>query len=1099
MHFLTSCTIAASLWLVYRFYRLMAIPMYKIITDLNIRTPPAIKASIDKISHNSITVHWENEPLDRKTTCYISHFVIYLNNIQLATFPNDPDSLYTCCLITGLDPHKEYQLDFITINEMGFMNKLPSLYCMTRHNNTISDNINNNNNNTNNNNNNNNNNNSSENKLDDPNDSLEQNIDLIKPQIPGDDLIGSPTTTKTRKWRRNTVSSINQIDINSDYATSMDIPSYTNLTKLQDLDNFTIDDLKKILICAQEDLHEVLSQQATAIEDFRENRINLELELENLKSQWSHENDFRKSIKSNIKSLENAKLLSDMKFDKTNQKIESINSKIEKMNKDIAKWEGSEADMLSADKVKEKYDNLIQESKEEYKLASLEIEFLQKNVSDLERLNKDLNSVKKSSSSTNLLDYTNGIVSTQSNGKPIDPNEQAAKLLKKISECVSEKTGALNSNGEYYLSKLNQQSAIAKMVKNEIRIDQEFEQRWRTKKVKLIKRIKYLENKFMKASSESRQLKESLFAKTYQQPIDSPSEYVPIVPTTSYTSSAINGTHSNSDLQTMPSNDTSNAISNYVDNVSSRGVNPLLSAFDVGVPNNPANTKTSIDAIDTDEFNIMTVSPSINQSPFVNPLQSSLPKNMAESHEMLHGFSSFSRGTATTATTDTIAAPTFPWGSSEPTNPGQSNNAPIDQTYSNDKKEDTVNNNVNVANGFGYNDTNHLITGLENMIYDENENADKISNYSKIYTNDQLDNYWTTQKDTSNGSILPVRNNNSVGNISSNSAGLAINNDISPGIGHAIPAFANDTNVPVSSSPLAAHPFAMISHTPSNSVNLMQPQSLLAATLNDPSTMSPFQDNNLTISQSESAFRNTLTNSGSAMESFLSSTQHPLSPRNSQTLAGANHETEMLNFSQGNTQPFAPHILNTNTNVSPLEHNLEPLLPVNENLPLSEVTKQSKGNHDSLFHSPSFNFIWQTTKSPSKNDDKQNNGVSNLLTSPTKPEVKKDHISVSSPTKSKRTDSNQTHKRNKSTGSASSWSNRLSLKSRQSVTSTVVEDNGSEDENSINSGASNIAQPSGKKTGSGSSGRRITRLLSKSGMNNLFNLPGHDSQQSTST
>ncbi|KAG0656032.1 hypothetical protein C6P45_002806 [Maudiozyma exigua] len=1086
----------------------MAIPMYKIITDLNIRTPPAIKASIDKISHDSITVHWENEPLDKKTTCHISHFVIYLNNIQLATFPNDPNSLYTCCLIKGLDPHREYQLDFITINEMGFINKLPSLYCMTRNNNTNSNNANNSittiNNNTTNNNNNNNNNvnnsNSYEIKLDDSNDSLEQNIDLITPQIPGDDLIGSPTTTKTRKWRRNTVSSINQIDINSDYITSTDIPSYTNLTKLQDLDDFTIDDLKKILICAQEDLHEVLSQQATAIEDFHENRINLELELENLKSQWSHENDFRKSIKSNIKSLENAKLLSDMKFDKTNQKIESIKSKIEKMNDDISKWEKSEADMLSADKLKEKYDDLIEKSKDEYKLASLEIEFLQKNVSELEKLNKDLNSMKKTSSATNLLDHSNANANNQQNGKPVDPNEQTIKLLKKISECASDKTGALNSSGEYYLSKLNQHSPVARAVKYELRIDQEFEQRWKTRKLKLIKRIKYLENRFMKASSESRRLKENLFAKTYQQPLDSPSEYIPVVPTASYTSSAINGTQSNSDLQTMPSNDTSNTASNYVSNVSSRGMNPLLSAFDVGTPSEPTNARTSPDVIDSDEVNMVTISPSMNRSPFVNPPQNSLPKSITESNDMLHGFSSFSRGTATTATTDTIAAPTFPWGSSEQSQLGQSDNSPINRSYDNNEKIENVNNNANVGNGFGYNDTNHLITGLENMIYDENENADKVSNYSKVYTNDQLDNYWTTQKDTSNGSIVPLRNNAGVGNISGNSTGLAINNnDISPGMGHAIPAFANDANIPVSSSPLASHPFAIISHTPNNSVSLLQPQSLLAATLNDPSTMSPFQDNNLTMSQSESAFRNTLNNNGSAIDSFLSSTQHPLSPRNSQALSGANPEVEMLNFSQPNPQQFTPHMLSGTSNISPLEHNLGPLAPVNENIALNDTTSQAKNNHDSLFHSPSFNFIWQTTKSPSKNDDKQNIGVLNLLSSPTKPEVKKDHISVSSPTKSKRTDSNQTHKRNKSAGSASSWSNRLSLKSRQSVTSTVVEDNGSEDENSINSGASNIAQPSGKKTGSGSSGRRLTRLLSKSGMNNLFNLPGHDSQQSTST
>ncbi|SMN18182.1 similar to Saccharomyces cerevisiae YEL043W Predicted cytoskeleton protein involved in intracellular signalling based on quantitative analysis of protein-protein interaction maps [Maudiozyma saulgeensis] len=1064
MHFFTACTIAASLWLAYRFYRLMAIPMYKIISDLNIRTPPAIKASVDRITSDSITVHWENEPLD-KGTSHISHFILYINNIQLAIFRNDPKLLYTCCLITGLEPHKQYQLDFVTTNELGFVNKLPSLFCMTR---SIAN----------------------ENKLEDSTDSLEKPVDLTTPQLPGDDIIGSPSATKTRKWRRNTVSSINQVDTNSDSPVSSHIPSYTNLTKLQDLDNFSIDDLKKILICAQEDLHEILSQQTTAIQDFQENKINLELELENLKSQWSHENDLRKSIKSNIKSLENAKLLSDLKFEKTNQKIDAINSKIDKMKKDIEKWESSEVDSLNVDKLKETYDTLLKETSKEVTSMSKEVDSLQQNITEQEIRNKKLNSLKKSSSSTNLADYANSNNNNNNNsnsqqtGKPVDSHQQSAKLLKKISECISDKTGILNNSGEYYLSKLNQDSPVVLLIKEQLRIDQELEQKWRTKKIRLIKRIKFLEHKFSTASTESRQLKAGVFARTYQQQNDSPSDFVPIVPTTSYNSSTVNATYSNSDLNALASNDASNQSPQYTNTSNNRGINPLLSAFNVPVPNENTSPRMSMDHPMNDDFNMITVSPTINQSPFVNPLQVT-SDSAVDNNDSMNVLSSFGRGTATTATTDTIAAPTFPWGS------------PNQQTqsikYASSLPKQEYNN-----NGFEYNDTNHLITGLENMIYDENENADRISNYSKIYTNDQLDNYWTNQKDTSNGSILPLRNTNSLGNTSGTSTGLAFGNDRAQ-LGNAVPAYTNEMNVPVSSSPLATHASGFISDSQNPSLNLMQPQSLLAATLSDPATMSPFQDNNLTISQSESAFRNTLNNGGSAMDTFLSG-GHPLSPHNSQSLAGATQESELLNFSQQPAQPFSPHILIGTPKTTNLDNGFGQLVPENKNSIAEEGSDQSKhGNHDSVFHSPSFNFIWQTTTSPSKSHINKKNGQSpNFLTSPTKPEAKKEH-SISSPTKSKRSDSNQTHKRDKSAGSISSWSNRLSLKSRQSITSTVVEDNASEDDKSIDSGAANMAQPTGKKTGSGSSGRRITRLLSKSGMNNLFNLPGHEPQQPTSS
>jgi len=1063
MHFFPICTIVASLWLAYRFYKLMAIPMYKIISDLNIRTPPAIKASIDRITNDSITVHWENEPLD-KGTSHISHFILYLNNIQLAIFRNDPKLLYTCCLITGLEQHKQYQLDFVTTNEMGFVNKLPSLYCMTR---SIAN----------------------ENKLEDFNDSLEKNVDLTAHQLPGDDIIGSPSTTKTRKWRRNTVSSINQVDINSASPVASHIPSYTNLAKLQDLDNFSIDDLKKILICAQEDLHEVLSQQTTAIQDFHENKINLQLELENLKSQWSHENDLRKSIKSNIKSLENAKLLSDLKFEKANQKIETINSKIDKMKKDIEKWEASELDSLNIDKLKKRYDGLIKEMENKISVTTKEVDTLQQNVAEQETENKKLNSLKKSSSSTNLADYTsnnnnnNSNGNNQQSGKTVDSHQQSAKLLKKINECISEKTGILNNGGEYYLSKLNQNSPVVSLIKEQLRIDQELEQKWRTKKIRLIKRIKFLENKFNNASTESRQLKTSVFARTYQQQNDLPSDFVPIVPTTSYNSSKVNTTYSNSDLNAMPSNDMSNQSPQFINTSNTREINPLLSAFNVSTLNENTSPRMSMDQSLNDDFNMMTVSPTVNQSQFVNPMQSTAG-SMIDNNNSINALSSFGRGTATTATSEIIAARTFPWGSSDQQNQSVQYSGSL-------PKQDYIN------NGFEYNDTNHLITGLENMIYDENENADKVSNYSKIYTNDQLDNYWTNQKDTSNGSIVPLRNTDSLDNGSGASAGLVFNNDIVP-MGNPLPSYTNEMNVPVSSSPLATHTAAIMNDTPNTSINLIQPQSLLAATLNDPATMSPFQDNNLTMSQSESAFRNTLNNGGAAMDTFLSGA-HPLSPHNSQSLGGATQDVELLNYSQQPAQPFSSHLLTGTPKTTNLDHGFGQLVANSKDSITEEDTNQSKhGTHDSIFHSPSFNFIWQTTTSPSKSHGNKTNGLTPNLTSPTKPETKKEHM-ISSPIKSKRSDSNRTHKRDKSAGSVSSWSNKLSLKSRQSVTSTVVEDNASEDDNSIDSGASNIAQPVGKKTGSGSSGRRITRLLSKSGMNNLFNLPGHESQQPTSS
>ena len=333
-------TVLACLWLSYRLYKFLTIPVSSIVSTLKIKTPPATKVSIDKIATDSVTIHWENEPVKAEDNGsadrnFISHYLLYLNNTQLAIFPNNPNSLYTCCSITGLEAETQYQLDFITINNKGFINKLPSIYCMTK--------------------------------------AREANEAL-----------------KTRKWRRNTItsstamqpsnskselapllshySSVSLSTFSSNITNSAtsnngsNLPAYTSLTTLKDLDSFSIDDLKKILICAQEDLHDVLSQQTSLLQDFQESKLELELELDNLKTHWSHEIDLRKSLKSNIKSLENSKLLTDLKIEKLNKKIDKSKEKISKMRNDMQKWSQEDTELLSKDTIKEKYFKLLNES-----------------------------------------------------------------------------------------------------------------------------------------------------------------------------------------------------------------------------------------------------------------------------------------------------------------------------------------------------------------------------------------------------------------------------------------------------------------------------------------------------------------------------------------------------------------------------------------------------------------------------------------------------------------------------------------------------------------------------------------------------------------
>ena len=80
------CTLVAFAWLCYRLYKFLTIPVVKIVSTLKIGTPPATKVSIDRVSEDSITVHWENEPVSKKSgkrdSDAISHFLLYVNNLQ---------------------------------------------------------------------------------------------------------------------------------------------------------------------------------------------------------------------------------------------------------------------------------------------------------------------------------------------------------------------------------------------------------------------------------------------------------------------------------------------------------------------------------------------------------------------------------------------------------------------------------------------------------------------------------------------------------------------------------------------------------------------------------------------------------------------------------------------------------------------------------------------------------------------------------------------------------------------------------------------------------------------------------------------------------
>lgn len=297
-----ACTLFAAVWLWYRLFQFLHIPVFKIVGLLNIELPQSTKVSVDKITQETITLHWENEPdcIYSSTGLDESHhrfkvlsYKLYLNGKLVGNFPNTKRT-YTCVSLQGLKPGQQYQIDLVTVNQLGFTNKLPNVFVMT----------------------------------------LPVNTKLttdasMSPDFPEEAQVIEDIThliPAEVKWRKPLMITQSSKTIT---------PSYSSLTTLNDLDGFSIQDLKNILVCSQEDLHDVLQQFSMTLQDFNDTKLQLQMELDNFKVQWNHEIELKKSMKSTINSLESSKVLYDLKREKLERSIKQLETKIAKMNSDM--------------------------------------------------------------------------------------------------------------------------------------------------------------------------------------------------------------------------------------------------------------------------------------------------------------------------------------------------------------------------------------------------------------------------------------------------------------------------------------------------------------------------------------------------------------------------------------------------------------------------------------------------------------------------------------------------------------------------------------------------------------------------------------------
>ncbi|AET39036.1 Gta1p Ecym_3565 [Eremothecium cymbalariae DBVPG len=607
-------TLAAIIWLFYRLCLFLNIPVLTVVKSLNVVIPHATKISIDGITANCITFRWENEPRTSIDGTSVSNYTVYLNGLKIGTFPNRPESLFTSCSLRNLAPLTRYRIDVITVSEDGFTNNLPSLYVTT------------------------------------------SADDVGAPQYNGHCVyteqgniskdIGFPATRTMfdEKEQQCCMNAAKAVIPNTD-AISVLSCSFTSMQCLERLSN---DALKQILAQTQLQLCDVLKQQKSIVDEFEVTKERLQLDLDEIKLQWSQETDLRKSLKAKLKTIVNSKALCELKREKLIKAVELCNNKLEKMRAEMEHW---------AFESKEKYDlNALTESytlemnKVLHQIRSLDgqLEELQREISYIDEKNKKLVQLRR-------------ILDTMNDNQNSSTKFNWHALTKKINEF--NKNEPFSNYSSKFLSNFPVDIPLVQLIKEEDERDTMLALEWRSRRIKYIRRIEYLEQMWERVNLTNNQYKSAMRLQRCQA----------LTPQ-------------------LPNEANSNPNSNAIPIV----MTPKLMLHDPPTYSEPDQLSPLL---------IQTVT-----NAFPNP-------------------------TATYST----------WSQHK-----QQQTSPY--SYA---EEDEV--------SFEYEDANHLLSGLQSIISEADSHNNCIST-SKVFTNDELDNYWAQTNSGIDNRFLKNATNDLVSN-----------------------------------------------------------------------------------------------------------------------------------------------------------------------------------------------------------------------------------------------------------------------------------------------------------------------------------------------
>ncbi|AGO11114.1 AaceriAFR364Cp [[Ashbya] aceris (nom. inval.)] len=457
--------LCAILWLTYRLVRFLNIPISTIVNCLNPAVPHVPQVLIEKLGADTVVFRWENQLAAGNIGCPLSHYAVFLNGRKVGDFPNNSGVLYTYCALRNLIPAYAYRLDILMVRRDGFVDGGKTLHLRTL--------------------------------SPDANGALDS---LEAEGLPSTENGTKPIRSAKGLGNRARTHSMPVPEKNSD---DMALASYTSFNSLQDLETFSVEELKEVLLRTHQELQDFLQHKSATMHGFKLTKAQLQSELVTLKTQWNHNTDVRKTLKTRLKTLENTKAVYELKRDRLLKTIEAASNKLRKMHTDMDMWSSEQQNGLHMDTLRQKYNMEKDKINSQIITITGRLKSMHDELNLLEEQNKRLNRLKKT------LDTTKDNMHNSASPVPWRGNSRNANehIIFHFEAFCDESNGSL--------SELPQQLPIVQLLRDELEKDIALDAEWNEKKLTAFKHLECLENMWEQVTMANQQYRAAISRQQY--------------------------------------------------------------------------------------------------------------------------------------------------------------------------------------------------------------------------------------------------------------------------------------------------------------------------------------------------------------------------------------------------------------------------------------------------------------------------------------------------------------------------------------------------------------------------------------------------------